>query len=95
LADLPFFSATLAPCGARLAFLARFGLPSGAGAGEVAVSSAIEIMLSLSPWAVNHRVTTWITLVRVESKWILREVIGGDEQAMAPGRVQIPADALR
>jgi hypothetical protein len=43
----------------------------------------------------DYRVTTWITPVRVESKWILRELIGGDEAAMLPESVQMPADAVR
>ena len=43
----------------------------------------------------DYRVTTWITPVRRESKRIIRELIGGDEEAMLPQNVQMPADALR
>jgi hypothetical protein len=88
LADLPFFFATCAPCGATRAFLVAFGFSPVAVAWAVPVSSAIDVfMFSLS--AVITAVTTWITPVRRESKSILPETAKGDGRAIAaPGSWQ-------
>jgi hypothetical protein len=43
----------------------------------------------------DYRVTTWITPVRPESKRIVRELMGGDEEAMLPESAQMSSGVLR
>src|SRR5580704_11690034 len=77
---LPFAGATGARRGARAAFLQALGCSSAAGAGAVAVSSAIFILVS--PLAVITAVTTWIALASPESNTILQGGGLGDGVAM-------------
>src|ERR1700694_3451894 len=81
LADLPFFGATWAPFGATRAFLAAFGCSLAADAGAVAASTINSVIL-ISPLAVITAITTSITPVRRESKWILQKIAKGDGMAM-------------
>jgi hypothetical protein len=74
-ADLAFFFATLALCGATRAFLVALG-SSATAAGTVPVS-VVDVMM-FSPCAVITAITTSITPVRSESKWILSEIVTGD-----------------
>jgi hypothetical protein len=72
LGDLAAFFVTWPPFGATWAFLLAFGFTMLAAFGSVAVS-AINSVILISPLAVIT-VTTWITLVRAESKRILRRI---------------------
>jgi hypothetical protein len=93
LADFPFFFATLAPCGARLAFFGGFGLSlCGRNRGGGRFFCNRNHVVSLGG---DYRVTTWITPVRPESKRIVGELMEGDEEAMVPENIQMPSDALR
>jgi hypothetical protein len=70
LADLPFFGATLAPRGARMAFLVALG-SSVAGVGALPVSG-VDVMI-FSPLAAIA-VTTSITPVGLESKVFVQQM---------------------
>src|SRR5579863_9107502 len=71
--DLVLAGATGARRGARAAFLLGFGWAPAAVTGAEPVSSGINVVISLSPFAAIVAVTTWITLIGRNCKRNLRQ----------------------